>query len=94
MKWPESIQNTESRNLCLTFITIPEFCLQFLNHSNRRLVEEDGDGLDLPLVDPVERVEVEVEELAELALLELLQLREKDRVGEDWILKQKRFVNL
>ena len=39
------------------------------------LVEEDGDGLDLPLVDPVQRVEVEVEELAEPALLELLQLR-------------------
>ena len=35
------------------------------------LVEEDGDGLDLPLVDPVEVVEVEVpEELAEPALLE------------------------
>ena len=42
------------------------------------LVEEDGDGLDLPLVDPVQRVEVEVEELAEPALLELLQLRKQN----------------
>ena len=48
-----------------------------ITDSHRGLVEEDGDGLDLPLVDPVQRVEVEVEELAEPALLELLQLRKQ-----------------
>ena len=47
---------------------IPHSKMLFLEGS---LVEEDCDGFDLPLVDPVEVVEVEVpEELSEPALLE------------------------